>query len=53
MINTQKAKLEKLLPGKHLQSTSNYNFKRKQELIRRWDSERDLFYDHIIQYIKI
>jgi len=24
-----------------------------QELIRRWDSERELFYDHIVQYFKI
>jgi len=25
----------------------------KQELIRRRDSERELFYDHIVQYFKI
>jgi len=25
----------------------------KQELIRRRDSERELFYDHIVQYLKI
>jgi len=24
-----------------------------QEIIRRWDSERELFYDHIVQYFKI
>jgi len=23
----------------------------KQELIRRWDSERELFYVHIVQYM--
>jgi len=27
--------------------------KQPQELIRRWDSERELFYDHIVQYFKI
>jgi len=25
----------------------------RQELSRRWDSERELFYDHIVQYFKI
>jgi len=26
---------------------------KRQELIRRWHSERELFYDHIIEYLKI
>jgi len=26
---------------------------KQHELIRRWDSERELFYDHIVQYFKI